>query len=180
MTKRFEFSLQDALFIGLCATLLVALKGMLRLKLGISGHTMLLMSFMYLTCYGVVGRLGSITLCGTLAGLVAMALGVGKGGPMILLKFALPALAMDVALLLVMAWPLKWRFCVLVVSAAIAWAGKVWLTNMLAGMAIEVALIKFAISVAQGTGFGLLGAALAFALAKRLQAHDLLKMNIKE
>lgn len=180
MTKRFEFSLQDALFIGLCATLLVALKGMLRLKLGLSGHTMLLMSFMYLTCYGVVGRLGSITVCGTLAGLIAMALGVGKGGPMILLKFALPALAMDVTLLLVMGLALKWRYLALVFAAAVAWSGKVWLTNILAGMALDVALIRFGISVAQGTAFGLLGAFLAYVLAKRLQAHDLLKMKVKD
>ncbi|MGI2258538.1 core component of ECF transporter [Shewanella sp. GXUN23E] len=177
MSKGIEFNLQDALFIGLCATLLVALKGMLRLKLGISGHTMLLMSFMYLTCYCVVGRLGSISICGMLAGLVAMALGVGKGGPMILLKFALPAVAMDLVLLLVVSWPLRWRFAVMVLGAAVAWAGKVWLTNMLAGMAAEVATLRFGISVAQGAAFGIVGALLALALARRLQAHDLLKIK---
>ena len=88
MTKKIPLSLQDSLFVGFCATLLVALTGMLRLKLGLSGHSMFLMSFFYLICYGVLGRFGSMTACGAIAGIVAMALGVGKGGPMILLKFA--------------------------------------------------------------------------------------------
>ena len=67
MGKVLNFSLQDALFIGFCATLLVALKSMLRLKLGITGHSMFLMTFFYLICYGVVGRVGCITACGLLS-----------------------------------------------------------------------------------------------------------------
>lgn len=86
-----ELGLQQALFIGFCAALMIALKSMLRLKLGLSGHSMLLMSFFYLLCHLVVARPGAMLACGMLSGLLAMMLGVGKSGVLLLVKFGAPA-----------------------------------------------------------------------------------------
>lgn len=175
MNKKPPLSLQDSLFIGFCATLLVVLTGILRLKLGLSGHSMFFMSFFYLICYGVLGRFGSMIACGGIAGLVAMTFGVGKGGPMILLKFMLPAIAMDlVALLLPLALSLYWRCVILSIIGCMAWAVKVALTNVLAGMAFDVALIQWFLSVLKGGFFAVLGALLVPPVLNRLKAHDLL------
>ncbi|MGL5358697.1 MAG: core component of ECF transporter [Shewanella sp.] len=178
MSKKIPFSLQDSLFIGFCATLLVALTSILRLKLGLSGHSMLLMSFFYLICYGVMGRFGGISACGLLAGMIAMALGVGKGGPMILLKFALPAVAMDLlGLLLPLAMALRWRCVILALTGTIAWALKVALTNVLAGMALELVLLQWGMSVLKGGVFAILGALLVPPVLARLASHDLLRRD---
>ncbi|MGL4475238.1 MAG: core component of ECF transporter [Shewanella sp.] len=178
MTKKITLSLQDSLFIGFCATLLVALTGMLRLKLGLSGHSMFLMCFFYLICYGVLGRFGSMTACGVIAGIVAMALGVGKGGPMILLKFALPAVAMDlVALVLPLAMNIHWRCVILGIAGCIAWGLKVALTNILTGMAIDAVLIQWGFSILKGGFFATLAALLVPPVLARLQAHGLLRLD---
>ncbi|MCG9697951.1 core component of ECF transporter [Shewanella sp. Isolate11] len=169
------FSLQDALFIGFCATLLVALKGMLRLKLGLTGHSMFLMSFFYLICYGAVGKKGAITVCGLLAGLIAMMLSVGKGGPFILVKFALPAVAMDLCLfVLPTVLALKWRCIILAVVATFAWASKGFIEDLLVGLSIQVALFQLGKSVLFGSGFAILGALLVPPVLGRLRSHDLI------
>ncbi|WP_076542147.1 core component of ECF transporter [Shewanella sp. UCD-KL21] len=176
MKKSFE--LQDALFIGFCATLLVACKSMLRLKLGLSGHSMFLMTFFYLICYGAVGRIGSISACGLLAGLVAMMLSVGKGGPLIIVKFALPAIAMDLALLFMAGlFNLRWQSIILALVGCFAWAARGWVANLMIGMSGQVALAKFGLNFIQGAAFAIAAALLVPPVLKRLYAHDLLAGN---
>ncbi|MCJ8301470.1 core component of ECF transporter [Shewanella sp.] len=180
MNKRMHFSLQDALFIGFCATLLVALKSMLRLKLGLSGHSMFLMTFFYLICYGVVGRLGAITACGLLSGVVAMILSVGKGGPLILVKFALPALAMDLSLIVLLGlFTLRWRCITVGLVGCLAWAMKGWVEDLLLGMTMQVALVQFGLSMLKGGAFTVLAASLVPPILERLRSHDLLGDNLK-
>ncbi|WP_394202728.1 core component of ECF transporter [Shewanella waksmanii] len=170
-----SFHLQDALFIGFCATLLVALKSMLRLKLGLTGHSMFLMCFFYLICYGGVGRYGAITLCGVLAGLVAMVLSVGKGGPLILAKFALPAVAMDITLLLLPSvLPMLWRFIALAIAATLAWALKGFVGDLLVGFSLQVSLVKAAKSLFFGSLFAVAAAMIVPTVLRRLKSHDLL------
>ncbi|MCG9737090.1 core component of ECF transporter [Shewanella insulae] len=169
------FNLHDALFIGFCATLLVALKGMLRLKLGLSGHSMFLMSFFYLICYGAVGKNGAISLCGLLAGMMAMTLGIGKGGPLLLLKFGLPAIAMDICLLLLPSLlVLKWRCIILALVATIAWASKGLIEGLLVGLSAQVVALQFAKSLLFGSLFALLAAMLVPPVLERLRSHDLI------
>ncbi|KPZ70445.1 hypothetical protein AN944_02193 [Shewanella sp. P1-14-1] len=172
------FTLQNALFIGFCATLLVAIKSMMRMKLGLTGHSMFLMSLFYLVCYGATNKIGSMTLCGLLAGLLAMILGVGKGGPFILLKFALPAFAMDVALIFIAnLFSLRWRCILLAVIGSIAWASKSWIQNLLVGMDPQVALVQFGVSSFKGGLFAIAGALLVPIIINRLDAHDLITRN---
>ncbi|WP_119969422.1 core component of ECF transporter [Shewanella japonica] len=172
------FTLQNALFIGFCATLLVAIKSMMRMKLGLTGHSMFLMSLFYLVCYGATNKIGSMTLCGLLAGLLAMILGVGKGGPFILLKFALPAFAMDVALIFIAnLFSLRWRCILLAVIGSIAWASKSWIQNLLVGMEPQVALVQFGLSSFKGGLFAIAGALLVPIIINRLDAHDLITRN---
>ena len=46
---------------------------------------------------GCVPKLGAATLVGLLAGLLCTLLGMGKGGPLIILKFVVPGLIVDLA-----------------------------------------------------------------------------------
>ncbi|MEI6859267.1 MAG: core component of ECF transporter [Shewanella sp.] len=178
MKKIMNFNLQDALFIGFCATLLVALKSMLRLKLGLSGHSMFLMTFFYLICYGVVGRRGAISACGMLSGIIAMTLSVGKGGPLILLKFALPAIAMDLSLIVLASlFTLRWRCIAVGLVGCFAWAMKGWVGDLLVGMSIQVALVQFGISMLKGGVFTVLAACMVPPVLERLSSHDLLGNN---
>ncbi len=175
MSDNKGFTLQAALFIGICATLLVALKGMLRLKLGLDGHSMFLMSFFYLICYGAVPRKGAISACGFLAGLMAMMLSIGKGGPFILVKFALPAVAMDLCLLVLpTAMTLRSRCITLAIVGTLAWACKGFVEAILVGMSIQVVWFSFAKSVFFGSCFAVLGALLVPPVLSRLQSHDLI------
>ena len=173
-----SFTLQNALFIGFCATLLVAIKSMMRMKLGLTGHSMFLMSLFYLVCYGATNKVGSMSLCGLLAGMLAMILGVGKGGPFLLLKFALPAFAMDIALIFITnMFTLRWRCIVLAIIGSVAWASKSWIQNLLAGMDPQVAFVQFGLSSVKGGLFAIAGALLIPIIINRLDAHDLLTRN---
>ncbi len=119
-----------------------------------------------------------MTLCGLLAGLLAMILGVGKGGPFILLKFALPAFAMDVALIFIAnLFSLRWRCILLAVIGSIAWASKSWIQNLLVGMEPQVALVQFGLSSFKGGLFAIAGALLVPIIINRLDAHDLITRN---
>ncbi|GGI81372.1 core component of ECF transporter [Shewanella gelidii] len=168
-----RWDLKGALFIGFCAALLVAFKGLLRMKLGLSGHSMLLMTFMYLVCLAVVPRIGAITACGLVTGALAMLAGVGKGGPLLLIKFGVPAIAMDVMLLLgAGALSLRWRCLVLAIAGSLAWATKAGVVSLLAGMTWQIASAKFAMSFFQGGAFAVAGALLVPMVVRKLVAHD--------
>ncbi|QYJ75552.1 MULTISPECIES: core component of ECF transporter [Shewanella] len=176
-----ELGLQQALFIGFCAALMIALKSMLRLKLGLSGHSMLLMSFFYLLCHLVVARPGAMLACGLLSGLLAMMLGVGKSGVLLLVKFGAPAAAMELmALILPAIKPgnrmagLYLRLGMLAFAGALAWGLRDVVGTLLAGMALPAALLAGAMEFAGGFVFALVGAALIPPVIRRLKAHDLI------
>jgi len=88
-------SLKDALFLGFCAVLVISCKAALRFHLKIPGHSMLLTLFFLLLARGCVRHYAAATFTGAIAGILAVILGMGKGGPLILIKFIFPALMID-------------------------------------------------------------------------------------
>jgi hypothetical protein len=90
-----RFSLKDALFLGFCAVLLVAAKAALRFHLKIPGHSMLFTLFFLILARGCVRQRLAATFTGLLAGIITVILGMGKGGPLILIKYLLPSLVVD-------------------------------------------------------------------------------------
>src|SRR5690606_24705061 len=101
-----RLSFKNLLFICFCAVLLVVTKAAFRWHLGISGHAMFFTVFFLLLARVCVPVRAAALATGLIAGMAAMALGMGKGGPLILLKFLLPAAAVDLAAL---ALPGMWR-----------------------------------------------------------------------
>jgi len=95
-----QCSLRDSLFIGFCAVFLVCARAALRLHLKIPGHSMFFSLFFLLVARGSVPFRWAGTMCGCLSGLMALTLGIGNGGPLLLIKFILPGLIVDVMALL--------------------------------------------------------------------------------
>ena len=89
--------LKDSLFLGFCAVFIVFSRATMRLHLGIPGHAMFFTIFFLMTARGCVGHLFASTFTGFLAGIIAMVLGLGKSGPLMLLIFIMPGLVIDLS-----------------------------------------------------------------------------------
>jgi hypothetical protein len=87
--------MRDALLIAFFATFLVAARAALRWHLHIPGHAMLPTAFALVLVRSCVDRRGAASLCGLLAGAAVAVLGMGQGGPVLVLKLALPGAVVD-------------------------------------------------------------------------------------
>jgi hypothetical protein len=105
-----KFTLQEALFLAFCACFIVITRAVFRLHLNIPGHAMFFTMFFLILGRGCVPKMGAATLVGLLAGLLCTLLGMGKGGPLILMKFLFPALMVDLVGFFPPDWPeAMWR-----------------------------------------------------------------------
>ena len=168
-------SLKEALFIGFCAVFAVLLRAAFRLKLNISGHSMLFTVFFLMLARGSVRyRFGAI-FAGLLAGSAALFMGFAKAGPLILIKYLLVAIVIDAC-----AWLLPGKF------QNIFWSGltgtlagstkffTVYCVGFLAGMDPEVNLLKALFEAGAAALFGLLAGVLLPVVLKRLRAYGVI------
>jgi len=86
---------REALLLAFFATFIVLAKAALRWHLQVPGHVMFATALFLILARGCVPRPGAATAVGLLAGLVCAALGMGKGGPLIVAKLVLPGLLVD-------------------------------------------------------------------------------------
>lgn len=89
-------SLKDSLFLGFCAAFIIITRIALRLHLKIPGHSMFFTLFFLFIARGCVPWRFSATFAGFLSGIIAVILGLGKGGPLVLLKFLMPGMVVDI------------------------------------------------------------------------------------
>ncbi|QIZ77300.1 core component of ECF transporter [Ferrimonas lipolytica] len=170
-----KLKLADALLIGALSLLLLSFKAAVKLKLGLSGHTMFLMVLVFLLARGLVPVRGSIIYCGLLTGILAMLLGIGKGGPLILLKFLLPAVGIELACLLLPFAP--WHRVTAIAAGAaglIAWVIKGATEMALAGADIDIILMQMGWKSFGGGIFTVLAALCVPLLLQRLAHHQLI------
>lgn len=175
-----NWPLKESLFIGFCAVFLVASRAALRWKLGISGHSMFFIVFFLMLARGCVPLRGAATMTGALAGLMSIILGLGKGGPLLLLKFVLPALVIDLGAWLLPAFFFGYGGCAMVAIAAsfskfIGTAAVDLLMGMDRAIILQHALLESIFAIP----FGLLGAMLVPPVLHRLQAFDVIKPQPK-
>ena len=170
-----RLALKESLFLGFCAALLVITKAAFRWHLGISGHAMLFTTFFLLLARGCVSFRAAACLTGLLAGIAAAVLGMGKGGPLVIGKFLLPALAVDLGALL-----LPWLFgsfllCALVGVAAGAtkFFGTIAI-DLLVGMDSTIAWRHSLFEAFTAMAFGALGALGIPPILRRLRAYGVL------
>jgi hypothetical protein len=170
-TAKNELSLKKAMFLGFCAVFIVFTKVALRLHLNISGHSMFFTAFFLLLARGCVNWRFSATVTGLFSGVMAIILGLGKGGPFMLIKFVLPAAVVDISCLF---FPLMFEnFLLCAIVAALAGMTKffsTYLVDYLIGMdkdlIIQHALVKSAFNIF----FSICGGLLIPPVIKRLKA----------
>jgi hypothetical protein len=170
-----KFALKDAIFLGFCATFIVITRAGLRLHLNIPGHAMFFMCFFLVLAVGCVPKMWAATIVGLVAGVVAVLLGMGQGGPLMLLRFLFPAIIVDCARLVYPRLATSFVACGLVgVVAAASRFITIVLPDMLAGMDLAVIAGHALISTLMGMGFGCLGSLMVPSIIRRLKAHQLI------
>jgi hypothetical protein len=171
-----RFSLKDAIFLGFCATFIVITRAGLRLHLNIPGHAMFFMCFFLLLAVGCVPKMWSATIVGLVGGLVAMMLGMGQGGPLMLLRFLFPAIIVDCARLVYPRLTTNYPACAFIgVLAAASRFVTIVVPDLLAGMDWAVTSGHAVTSTVMGMGFGGLGALMVPAIVRRLKMHNLIE-----
>jgi hypothetical protein len=170
-----RFTMREALLLGFCATFIVLTKATLRMKLGISGHSMFFLLFFLLLARGLVQKTGAATLVGLLAGCMSLALGMGGKGPIKILNFLLPAIVVDGATLFVPKLPFIYPACILVAGIAAASKGvHSAALEYLAGAPAKIIMQKAALEGMFGAFFGMLGALPVPAVLRKLQTNKLI------
>ena len=171
----FRPSLKDSLFIGFCAVFAVLARLALRLKLHITGHSMLPTVFFLMLARGTVRYRFGATFAGLLAAAAAIFLGFAKGGPFTLVKYLLPAMAIDLLALLI---PRAFGSYILgPLVGAVAGATKFfteYATNYLIGMDPVVNLQRSLIEGGGALLFGTLAGLAVPVVIRRLKAYGVI------
>ena len=170
-----RFTLQEAVYLGFCASFIVITRAGLRLHLNIPGHAMFFTMFFLILGRGCVPRLGAATLVALVAGLLCTLLGMGKGGPLIILKFVIPGLIVDCGGIIYSGLPGSYVACALV--GAIASASRfvtIIVVEWVVGMDWSLILQHAVISSSFGVLFGTLGSLMVPPVVRRLKASGLI------
>jgi hypothetical protein len=170
-----KLTLQEALSLAFCACFIVITRAVFRLHLNIPGHAMFFTMFFLILGKGCVPKIGAATLMGLLAGLLSTLLGMGKGGPLIMLKFLFPALVVDLAGLFSHGMAGSYVACAVV--GALGAASRflsIIVVEWVIGVDWEIILQHALISSACGIVFGVLGSLMVPPIVRKLTAHGLI------
>lgn len=166
--------LREALFAGLCALMVVTGKNLLRLHLKIPGHAMFLTMLFLVLAKGCIRKPWAGTVTALLAGLGAMVLSGGKGGPLVIISYVLPGVVLDVmGLATGDVCRSRWLCALAGGLAAAARMPGVFIIDALAGMESDVMLWHVLGKTASGMAFGFAGALLAYPVVRRLRGTGL-------
>jgi len=170
-----KLTLQEALCLAFCACFIVITRAVFRLHLNISGHAMFFTMFFLILGKGCVPKLGAATLMGILAGLLCTLLGMGKGGPLVMLKFLFPALLVDLAGLFSKGMAGSYIACAIV--GALGAASRflsIIIVEWIIGVDWDIIIQHALISSASGVIFGVLGSLMVPPIIRKLTAHGLI------
>jgi len=170
-----HLSLKNLLFLCFCAVMLVVTKAAFRWHLGISGHAMFLTVFFLLLARVCVPMKGAASVTGLIAGMAAMGLGMGKGGPLILLQFLLPAVVIDLSFLALPRMPRSYLLCA--ATGALAGSTKfigAAAVDLLVGMDYAIVWQHALLQAFGSTLFGAAGALCMPPVTRRLEAYGIL------
>ena len=172
-----RLSLKDALFLGFCAVLIISAKAALRFHLKIPGHSMLFSLFFLLLARGCVRHIAAASFTGLMAGIMAVILGMGKGGPLLLINYVLPAVVVDAAAAIIGA-ALFDSILLCVLTGALAAATRFVssaVVDLLAGMDPAILVRHAAIQTVGNVLFGIVGALWVPAVIRKLKAFGVLQ-----
>lgn len=168
---------REAILIAFFAAFLVAAKAAMRWHLHVPGHAMLATAFGLVLVRACVQRRAAATLCGLLAGAACAALGMGKGGPLIVLKMLLPGAVVDGLTPARPAAPVSPSLLRGLVVGALAGASgfvPVVIVEWLAGLEPGLIALHALASAAGKALFGAAGGAAGAWVARELRHHGVL------
>lgn len=170
-----ELETREALLLAFFATFVVIARAAMRWHLHIPGHSMLGAGLLLVLARACVDRAAAATIVGALAGLACTALGMGRDGPVIALKLALPGLAVDVGwkLFSVRLHPLV-RGALLGACAGATQFVPVLIVEGLAGVPAPVVMAHALLAAGSKAAFGAAGGAAGLAVAERLRHHGVI------
>ncbi len=170
-----KLTLQEGLILAFCACFIVITRAAFRLHLNIPGHAMFFTMFFLILGKGCVPKVGAATLMGILAGLLCTLLGMGKGGPLVMLKFLFPALMVDIAGLFSRKIGVSYAVCAVVgaLGAATRFLSII-LVEWVIGVDWDIIIGHALISSGSGIIFGVLGALMVPPIIRKLTAHGLI------
>jgi hypothetical protein len=167
--------LKDSLFLGFCAVFIIVTRVTLRLHLKIPGHSMFFTLFFLFLAKGCVRYRFSATYTGLIAGLIAVVLGLGKGGPLILIKFILPAIVIDVSAMLLPGLFGSVFLCAVVGALASATMFlNTYLIDYLAGMDSELIFTHAVIKSSSAMVFGVAASLFIPSVIRKLKAFGVI------
>jgi hypothetical protein len=170
-----RFTLREALLLGFCATFIILTRAGLRLHLHLPGHVMFFTMFFFLLARGCVPRIGSATLVGLITSLVSVLFGMGKVGPIVLVKFLLPALIVEAAGAIFPSFVTSMILCAFVgILASVVRSTASIAVEVLVGMEEEVIITKALFAAAMNGIWGGLGALAVPAVVIRLRKNGLI------
>jgi len=170
-----RFSLRDGLYLGFCGTFIVIARAALRMHLHLTGHSMFFNLFFLLLARGVVRRFGAATLAGLVAGLLCMFLGLGKGGPVLILRYGLLGLVVDLGFALYPRLAFSYVACLLCGAAAALTRGLFTaIADTMIGLDWPILVQHVMINSSMNMLFGALGGLLVPPVVKRLQSSGLI------
>ena len=159
--------------------LVVLFRAAFRLHLNISGHSMLFTVFFLMLARACVQRPFATVYTGFLSGLMAVMLGLGKGGPLIMLKFLFPAAAIDLMALILPFWYQRTWQCLLVAGAASATKFlNTLIMDLLVGMDFTVALQRGILEGFFACLFGMAGGLCIPPVIRKLNAHGIMETHL--
>jgi hypothetical protein len=176
-----RFTLREAVLLCFCATFIVLTRAGLRLHLHLPGHVMFFTMFFLLLARGCVPKLGSATLVGLITSLASVLLGMGVGGPMVLIKFLLPALVVELAGFLFPGFVTSMLACAAVgVLASLTRAATSTGVEWLIGMDEEIIVKKAVISSLMNALWGGLGSLAVPSIIRRLRLNALIEQETEK
>jgi len=131
--------------------------------------------FFLLLGRGCVPKMGAASLVGLIAGLLSTLLGLGKGGPLIILKFICPGLVVDVGAALYPRLTSSYVGCIIVGGIASFTRFIIFfIIEGLLGVEKEIVLQQAVLGSLMSVIFGCLGSAMVPAVVRRLKANKLI------
>jgi hypothetical protein len=174
---------REALLLAFFAIFIVLARAALRWHLHVPGHSMFGTALFLLLARACVAQPWAASATGLLAGLATAALGMGQGGPILILRMLLPGLVVDAGARLRARGARGAPFGALEGAVIGALAGSVTffptaLVEALAGTAGDLVVRHALVSAGAKAVFGALGGLAAAAIARRLDDHGLLARDL--
>lgn len=165
-----RMNLADVLRLSMFGTLIGVTNFLLKLPIGIPGHTSVYWMGLLVLGKGLFPKPGAGTIMGIVSGILGVVFGLGKEGPLLAFKFIVPGVLLDILALLFL------------YQLASVWVGGICgalisLSKLLASIVLGVILHVPMVFLTMGFGyasllhvvFGAIGGILASILIKRLK-----------